>query len=134
MITQDVIARLTSDPAYGETLGFDVPTRYAPETHATFNLIMAADSLITPVLFGMSGRTVWFCRFLSGLLFVTHSNTSDLELRQRLQIEAWTGAALLVLAYQGGVTHRFFERAYLFIGGLMMIGNALMTQIRPSGK
>src|SRR5258708_22525807 len=76
--------------AFGEALGIDVPTHYSEEIHATVNALMAADSLVTPAILGMSTRTVWFCRLLAGLLLVTRSHALDLDLRQRLEIAALT--------------------------------------------
>src|SRR5262249_20116970 len=44
--------------AFGETLGIDVPTRYSADIHSTVSAMLAVDSLVTPLLLGMSGKTV----------------------------------------------------------------------------
>jgi hypothetical protein len=115
--------------AFGEWLGLDVPTRYTPEAHAAFNVVMIGDSLVTPLITGMSKRTVWMCRFLSGLLFLTRKPNPSLSQRQALQIEVVSGTMLLVVALRGMVSKRWWENAYLFFGGLLMIANALMTEL-----
>lgn len=117
--------------AFGENFGIAVPTKYSEETHALFNTIMAIDSAVTPMIFGMSGRTVWLCRLLAGALFVLRDNSTDLRLRYRLQIEVAAGVALIWLALRGSVTPWLFERLYLIIGGGMIVANALMTQVEP---
>ena len=114
--------------AFGESLGFDVPTRYGRDTHAAFNAIMAVDSLLTPVVLGMSRRTVVLCQLLAGGLLLLRREDSDLTLRQRLQLEATAGVVLIVLAMRGTITRRLLERGYLFVGGVMMIANSLMTE------
>lgn len=115
--------------AFGESFGIDVPTKYSGETHSVFNTVMAVDSLITPMLFNMSGRTVWLCRMLALGLLVLRSDQSNLTLRYRLELETVSGVGLIVLGFRGSVSSRLFERLYLIIGGGMMIANALMTQL-----
>ncbi len=119
----------TNTPALGETWGIAVPTRYNAETHALFDTIMAVDSLLTPMLFGMSWRTIWVCRTLAGALLFLRNDNSDLSLRYELEIETAVGLALIVLGAQGNISRRLFERLYLIIGGGMMVANALMTQV-----
>lgn len=116
--------------AYGETLGLGVPTRYNLPTHSVVNLVMAADSLITPMLFNMSPVTKWICRALAGLLLVTRMDS--LEVRARLQWEVAVGLLLIGAALTGRVTSRFFENMYLLFGGLLMVANALMTEVHSS--
>ncbi len=115
--------------AFGENYGLVVPTKYSEETHGLFNVLMAADSVATPMIFGMSWRTIWLCRALAGALFVLRDKSTGMKLRYRLQIEAATGIALILLALRGSITPWLFERLYLMIGGGMMIANALMTQV-----
>jgi hypothetical protein len=115
--------------AFGEWLGIDVPTRYSAESHEFFNLTMIGDSVITPMLFGMSSRTVWVCRALVAVLFITRKKTDSLSMRQALQVEAATGLTLMVLAAQGTISRRWWENAYLMFGGALMILNALMTEM-----
>jgi hypothetical protein len=115
--------------ALGEWLGIDVPTRYTHEAHEYFNALMIGDSLITPFIFGMSGRTVWVCRALAVLLFFTRKKTDTLSMRQALEVEAATGLTLLVLAAQGAISKRWWENAYLAFGGILMVANALMTEM-----
>ena len=115
--------------ALGEWLGIDVPTRYTHEAHEFFNLLMAGDSLITPLLFGMSSRTVWVCRGLAALLFFTRKQNDSITMVQALQIEAATGLALIILASQGAFSRRWWENGYFLFGGVLMIANALMTEI-----
>jgi hypothetical protein len=118
-------------PAFGETLGVDVPTRYDSTAHATVNTLMIADSLITPVLLGMSGPTVWTCRAIAALLFITRTSSVELPLRRQLEIEAATGIGLIFLALRGQISKKWFENAYLFAGGVMMVANSLMTEVDP---
>lgn len=114
--------------AFGERLGLEVPTRYDEKTHEWANLAMIADSLVTPLLTGMSPRTVWVCRALAALLALTRTHTTSVTLKQRLQIELATGIALIVLALRGEVSRRAWENLYLGIGGILMVANALMTE------
>src|SRR5437879_4829119 len=129
MAYQSELSEPNNNPAFGETLGIEVPTRYDIQTHATLAGIMAADTMLTPAVFGMSSRTVWFCRMVGGLLLYLRTENSDLTLRKRLQIEAATGVGLLILSMRGTVTRRPFENAYLFIYGILLIGHSLMTQV-----
>ncbi len=114
--------------AFGESLGIEVPTRYGRDTHAAFSTILAVDSLLTPLILGMSRRTVMLCQLLAGGLLWLRRDDSDLTLRQRLQIEATAGLVLLVLALRGTITRRLLDRIYLFIGGVLIIANSLMTE------
>jgi hypothetical protein len=114
--------------AFGESLGIEVPTRYGRDTHAAFSTILAVDSLLTPLILGMSRRTVMLCQLLAGGLLWLRREDSDLTLRQRLQIEAAAGLVLLVLALRGTITRRLLDRLYLFIGGVLIIANSLMTE------
>lgn len=122
------IAEFDRGIAFGESLGIEVPTRYGRDTHAAFNTILAVDALLTPLILGMSRRTVMLCQLLAGGLLMLRREDSDLTLRQRLQIEATAGLVLLVLALRGTITRRLLERLYLFIGGVLMIANSLMTE------
>ncbi|MBX3064193.1 MAG: hypothetical protein KF726_14545 [Anaerolineae bacterium] len=115
--------------ALGEHLGIDVPTRYNEATHEVINGAMFVDSLITPVLLNMSRPTVWTCRFLSALLFLTRRSSDSLTLKQALQVEAATGLLVMFAAINGSISKRFWENCYLFIGGVIMIANALMTEL-----
>jgi hypothetical protein len=115
--------------AFGEWLGIDVPTRYTAESHEFFNITMIGDSLITPLIFGMSSRTVWVCRALVAVLFLTRRKTDSLSMQQALQVEAATGLTLVVLAAQGAISKRWWENAYLMFGGALMVLNALMTEM-----
>ncbi len=117
-------------PAYGETLGIEVPTRYSEDTHDYFNLLMAADSMVTPVMLRMHRRTVWLCRGLAALLVMTCRREGGPDARTRFEVEVGSGLLLLGVALGGRFTRNIFERSYLFIGGLLMIGNALMTQVK----
>ena len=128
-LTQQEPPANTPKIAFGEWLGIDVPTRYTEESHKFFNAMMVGDCLVSPMLFGMSGRTVWVCRALAGLLFITRKKTESLSLRQALQVEAATGLTLIVLAAQGTVSKRWWENAYLMFGGALMLLNALMTEM-----
>ena len=113
--------------AFGETFGFDVPTRYPAETHGMFNSIMAADAAITPTLLHMSRRTRWVCRALAALLLAGRTPKTGSDLRQQLQLEAAVGVLLMVAALTGRM--KFLEKAYWLIGGLLIVANSLMTQI-----
>ena len=119
--------------AFGESLGMDVPTRYTAQTHDTINMLLAGDTLMTPMLFGMSTRTVWFCRALAGILFIGRGGSSPngdaFSLRNRLEMEAIVGLLLLALAVRGAVSNRVFDRVYLFVSGVVMIANSLMTEL-----
>jgi hypothetical protein len=115
--------------AFGETLGLEVPTRYDEQSHSWVNTMMIADSLLTPMILGMSHRTIWTCRFLAGLLLLTRGKSDSVTLQQRLQIEAASGLLLIVLALRGTISRGFFDNAYLFIGGAIMIANSLMTEV-----
>ena len=115
--------------SFGETFGLAVPTIYSAEIHDAINAIMAADSVVTPRVFGMSSQTVWFCRAVAGLLLLTRSDMMNTEMRQNLAVEAGAGLLMVFLAMRGMLTRNIFERLYLFIGGLMMVGNSLMTQV-----
>jgi hypothetical protein len=115
--------------AFGETFGFEVPTQYSAEIHSSANTLMAADSILTPMVFGMSSRMVWFTRALAGVLWTFREGSSELPLRRRLEIESGIGAVLVALALRGIISRSIFERLYLLIGGVMMIGNAMMTQV-----
>jgi hypothetical protein len=114
--------------AFGETLGIEVPTRYTEEIHAMINGLLAVDKAITPAILGFSGKTVWMCRILSGVMLAFRTNITELPLRRRLEIEAALGALVVIAALRGMITHRFFDNAYLFITGAIMIANALMTE------
>jgi len=113
--------------AFGETLGFDVPTRYPSATHAMINALMAADSTITPLLFGMSRRTRLICQVLAALLVTGRKVHSDVDLKWQLQVELTAGIFCLFASLFGHI--RFLERVYLFVGSVMLMGNALMTQV-----
>ena len=113
--------------AFGEALGIDVPTRYPRVTHDLINAAMAADSAVTPMLLGMSRRVCWGCRLLVALLLYGRSIRTDAELRRQLESEIAAGVLCVVAALFG--TRRLFERLYLLIGAVMLIGNALMTEI-----
>jgi hypothetical protein len=115
--------------AFGETLGLDVPTRYDAQTHAAIDAVLALDSLVVPSLLRMSTRTVWTCQLVAGMLLALPNFKGDLSLRRRLELETGAGLMLMVLALHGAITHRPFERLYLFIGGGMMVANSLMTQV-----
>lgn len=117
--------------AFGEWLGIAVPTRYREEVHALANMAMVGDSLITPLITGMSKNTVWVCWVLAGLLFITRQKSESLTQRQALQIELVSGLLLLLLAARGMISKRWWENSYLFFGGLLMIANALMTELDP---
>lgn len=114
-------------PAFGETFGLAVPTRYAAETHALFNTLMAADAAFTPSLLRMSRRTRWLCRALAALLLVGRTPRSGPALRQQLQIEAAVGLLMIATAINGRM--KFLEKLYCLIGGLLIVVNSLMTQI-----
>lgn len=114
--------------AFGETLGIDVPTRYTEEIHSMVNALLAADVALMPTIIGLSGRTVWLCRVMAGVLVAFRSNITELPLRRRLEIEAALGALLVIASIRGMITHRFFDNLYLFLSGAVMIGNALMTK------
>jgi hypothetical protein len=124
------IARpLENGLAFGETFGLAVPTIYTAEIHDAINAIMAADSVLAPQIFDMSSRTVWFCRVVAGMLLLTRSDVMNTELRQNLAFEAGVGLLMVLLAFRGMLTRNIFERMYLFISGLMMVANSLMTQV-----
>jgi len=112
--------------ALGETLGLPVPTRYPAATHDIFNVIMAADAVITPKLLRLNWRTRTLCNGLAILLLIGRGVTASVELRRRLQIEAATGIALIGVA----LTQRngLLGRLYLAIGGVLMLANALLTE------
>jgi hypothetical protein len=114
--------------AFGERFGLDVPTRYPEETHAFLNQIMALDSVVTPMITRMSSPTVWFCRGLATLLAFTSVTNSSLMLRNRLTLEIAVGLAAIAFALVNTARLPFLERCYLIFGGLLMVGNALMTQ------
>lgn len=114
--------------AFGELFGLDVPTRYPEDTHAFLNQIMALDSAVTPMLTRMSAPTVWFCRGLAALLALTGVRSSSLTLRNRLTLEIAIGLATIVFGLFNQSRQSIFERGYLIIGGVVVIGNALMTQ------
>lgn len=115
-----------SEPAFGETLGLDMPTRYPAETHAFFNSLLAADASLTPVLLRMSRGTRWLCRGVATLLLVGRVPRSGSELRQQLQIELASG--LLVVSIALTRRMKFLERCYCLIVGVLMVANSLMTQ------
>jgi len=115
--------------AFGESLGIEVPTRYDVKTHDSFDTLLVADSLLTPILFGMSRPTLWVCRLLAGLLVIMRVESNDLTLHKRLQIEAMIGIGLIVFALRGTLTRRPLENLYLFAGGVSIIANCLMTQV-----
>lgn len=112
--------------AYGESLGFSVPTRYDEGTHNAVNLALVADSLLVPRVLNMSPITKWICRALAGLLLVTRMDSIDV--RQRLQWEVAVGLLLIGGAMTGRLSSRIFENLYLLIGGIMIVFNALMTE------
>lgn len=115
--------------AFGETFGLALPTIYTAEIHDAVNAMMAADVALTPQILGMSSRTVWFCRVLAGMLLLTRSDMMHMELRQNLALEAGTGILLMLVGLRGMITRNLFERLYLFISGVLMVGNSLMTQV-----
>lgn len=115
--------------AFGETLGLAVPTIYTAEIHDAVNALMAADAVLTPQILGMSRGTVWFCRALAGLLLLTRSDMANMELRQNLAFEAGAGLLMMLVALRGMVGRNIIERMYLFLAGLVMVGNSLMTQV-----
>jgi hypothetical protein len=125
----EVARPLENGVAFGETFGLGVPTIYTAEIHDAINVILAADSVLTPKVLGMSSRTVWFCRVMAGMLILTRSDTMNLELRQNLAFEAGAGLLLILLALRGMLSRNIFERLYLFIAGVAMVGNSLMTQV-----
>jgi hypothetical protein len=124
-------ANAPTPQAFGEWLGVAVPTRYREEVHALANMAMVGDSLITPLITGMGKNTIMVCWALAGLLFITRQKNDSLTLRQALQIELVSGLLLLVLAVRGTFSKRWWENSYLFFGGLLMIANALMTELDP---
>jgi hypothetical protein len=131
-VTRQVeISPVEQKMAYGESLGLELPTRYTPHTHETVDILMAFDSLMSPPMLGMSQRTIWFCRALAGLLFLLRNDDSNLSLRRRLEIEAVTGALLMIFAWRGTVSRRFLDRLYLLFEGTALVGNSLMTEIEP---
>jgi hypothetical protein len=125
----EVARPLENGVAFGETFGLAVPTIYTAEIHDAINAIIAADSVLTPQIFGMSRRTVWFCRVVAGMLLLTRSDMMNSELRQNLAFEAGVGLLLVLLAVRGMLTRNIFSRLYLFITGILMVGNSLMTQV-----
>ncbi len=115
--------------AFGEQFGISLPTRYPAETHAWLNNVMALDSAVTPMLTRMSSPTKWICRALAGLLVFTAMKNSDLDLRTRLNVEVTAGLLIIVMGVINVPRVRVLERLYLIIGGAVMIGNALMTEL-----
>src|SRR5258708_3545332 len=90
--------------AFGERLGLDLPTRYAPHAHETINILLAFDSVLTPPMLGLTRRTVWFCRGLAGMLLFLRNDDSTLPLYRRLEIEAVTGLLLMAFAWRGTIS------------------------------
>lgn len=115
--------------AFGEQFGIPLPTRYPAETHTWLNNVMALDSTLTPLLTRMSSTTQWICRALAGLLVLTAMKNSALDLRARLKIEVTAGLLIIVMGISNVPRVCFLERLYLIIGGVVMIGNALMTEL-----
>ena len=115
--------------AFGETLGIEVPTRYSADIHSAVSAMLAVDSLVTPLILGMSGKTVWFSRLVAGLLFMLRSNASEATLQRRLELEAQVGLLVVFLAIRGAITRRPIDRAYLFVAGVTMIADSLMTEV-----
>jgi hypothetical protein len=120
----------TRGVAFGEALGLEVPTQYTPEIHSVVNSMIAADAVLMPAILGMSARTAWLGRGLAALLWAFRDNTTtDLPLRRRLEIEAGTGAVLVLLGVRGTVSRNALERLHMIFGGTMMIANSLMTRV-----
>jgi hypothetical protein len=115
--------------AYGEMLGLVLPTRYPEETHKLITQAMVADSSITPVLTRMSRPVVLICWGLAALLTMTGTKEGNFELKTRLQLELATGFGLICIALLNIPRVRFLERLYLLFGGVMMVANALMTEV-----
>jgi len=113
--------------AFGETFGFDVPTRYPAATHRFINGLMATDATLTPRLLRMSRRTRAICRIVAPLLMAVRTVRSDADLRRQLQVEIAAGLICVLAAFVARI--RFGERLYLLAGGIGLIGNALMTQV-----
>src|SRR5476651_1381822 len=82
--------------SFGETLGLGRSIRYTPKIHAMVNVLLAADGLLTPQILDMSSGTVWVCRSMIGLLLLLRNDSTNIPLRQRLEIEAVTGLLLAV--------------------------------------
>ena len=120
---------IESGVSFGETLGLGRSIRYTPQIHAMVNMLLAADGLLTPQIFDMSAGTVWVCRSMIGMLLLLRNDSTNLPLRQRLEIEAAAGALLALLAVQGTVSRNLFERVYLFGRGISVLANSLMTQV-----
>jgi hypothetical protein len=123
------VARYDDGVAFGETFGLEVPTRISPQIHDSMNAMMAADAILTPTILGFSGRVVWLCRLLGGLHLLFRTESPDLPLRRRLELEALTGMLLIGVALRGTLSRNILEQIYLLIGGVMMVGNSVMTEI-----
>jgi hypothetical protein len=65
---------------------------------------------------------------LAALLALTGVRSSSLTLRNRLTLEIAIGLATIVFGLFNQSRQSIFERGYLIIGGVVVIGNALMTQ------
>src|SRR5690349_20800204 len=125
----EVARPLENGIAFGETLGLGVPTIYTAEIHDAINAVMAADVVLTPRILGMSSGTVWFCRVMAGILMMTRSDVISSDLRQNLTFEAGVGLLMMFIGFRGMISRNIFERMYLFVSGLLMVGNSLMTQV-----
>jgi hypothetical protein len=115
--------------SFAETLGFGRSIRYTPQIHAALNLLMAADFVLTPQILDMSSGTVWLCRLMVGIVLLMRDSSTSLPLRKRLETEAIAGLLLAVLAVRGAVSRNLFERGYLFMRGMSVVANSLMTQV-----
>src|SRR5438552_4461674 len=89
------VSRYDHGVAFGETFGLEVPTRISPQIHDSMSAMLAVDALLTPSVLGMSRRMVWLCRLLAGLHLLFRSDTPDLPLRRRLELEAIVGLMLM---------------------------------------
>jgi hypothetical protein len=117
--------------AFGESLGLDVPTQYTPEIHSVVNSMIAADAVLMPAILGMSARTAWLSRGLAALLWAFRDNSiTDVPLRRRLEIEAGTGAILLLLGARGTVSRKPLDRLHLIFSGATLIANSFMTRVQ----
>ena len=92
------LAEAINKTAFGESIGLELPTRYDSNMHALVDALIAADAAISPVLFGMSSRTIWLCRLLAVVLLILRNDQPDMKLRERLELEAGIGVLLIAVA------------------------------------